>query len=311
MYELTVHGTPPGAEAEEAAQRGLNRIGAPQGITVMFSDNFVAEVRRQTGNPGYGGDRGAGVVAAKTIKRPEQGSLIIVNSSETRRLDVPELERLLAHEGGHALLHERGDHVASQHRSLVDYEWQWIMLCLGGLAIEEYRIEGALQAIGYDPGGTVQGNEHLEDSLVHLNAEVIWSLIDPDDTSPATMSRRVMTAQDVFTKILAYMAPYAGHDDAADPATLTPAGARHWRDYVGPLWQERRKVYQRIPDVRTGISAEDYTAVLRDGYALEMKQLHRIGFEPKGTDERPEFWRVATDARCTERHEAATHDAGS
>jgi len=311
MYELTVHGTPPGGEAEDAARRGLRRIGAPQGTHVMFSDRFVAEVRRQTGNPGYGSDRGAGVVAAKTINRPQEGSLIIVNSSETGGLDAADVERLLAHEGGHALLHERGEHVTKKHHELVDYEWQWIMLCLGGLAIEEYRIEAALQAIGYSPSATADGNEHLEDSLVHLNAEVIWSLIDPDDTSPATMAHRVMKAQDVFTKLLAYMAPYAGHDDAADPATLTPAGARHWRDYVGPLWQERLKVYQRIPDVRTCVPDEDYAAVLMDGYALEMKQLHRIGFEPKGTDERQEFWRVATDARCTERHEAAAHDARS
>lgn len=309
-YDVTVRGVTLSHGVEQAARQGLARVRTPIDTMIVFTDSFVDDVRHAIGSTAYQADRGSGVVAAKTIQLPTGGAEILVNMKEAGWLTTPEMERLLAHEGGHALLYSRDESMSVERQSLVDHEWQWRMMCLGGHAAEEFRIEKGLYELGFRPAVTVIGNEHVEDSLAHLNSEVVLTLLDPDDTTPQTMARRIFAAHSSTATLLAYLTAYAGHPDAADPTSLSARAARHWRDYIGPLWQERRRLYERLPDMFHAAESQGYDATLLALYGLEMKQLQRIGFDRSGSDLTSKFVRVATTSRCEERLAAAQDDLG-
>jgi predicted SprT family Zn-dependent metalloprotease len=123
----------------EAAETGLAAMGAPE-ATIIVTDNFVDTVCDLTGNPEYRIERGAGVVAAKTMST-DNGVVIALNASAIRSRDNDMIERLLAHEAGHVLMLERGEDVRGKQALADGAEWRWLMLCMCALAIDELRIE--------------------------------------------------------------------------------------------------------------------------------------------------------------------------
>jgi hypothetical protein len=169
-FEIVIHGNPPGPGFVSAAQRGLARINAPSNTSVVFTSSFVDEVQQATGDASYSAARGAGVVGGISVPNPAGGTTVFINTEESERFDSPEIERLLAHEGGHALLYSRGEAWREHDKSLMQYKWQWLMMLLGGVAAEEYRIESALRELGYGPSDSSSDIDHMEETLQLLNS---------------------------------------------------------------------------------------------------------------------------------------------
>ncbi|MBT0995487.1 hypothetical protein KIN34_14465 [Cellulomonas sp. DKR-3] len=288
-----------------AASEGLERVGAPDQTCVVFTDAFSEDVARFTGNASYNVGRGAGVVGARTIPASDGKSVVFVNTSEVRHRDPGEVERLLAHEGGHALLNHRGEDLGGR-RGLAGPNWQWEMLCLGALALDEARIETHLRALGYPPTDSIC-QEHFEDSLYVLNCDVSLALVETGDYV-AELARRIVVAQDHLSKLLAYLVPYAGAGGAASPSKLSAAGKRHWDDYVSDLWDARRSLYARCPDASEVVASADLDSLYLSGLQLEIDQLSRLGFERSGNDATEMFVRTATDRRCQHRMNAAIRE---
>ncbi|MFI8525712.1 hypothetical protein ACIGB8_14760 [Promicromonospora sukumoe] len=305
-FEVVIHGSDPGPDVVSAAQRGLGRINAPSDTSVTFTSSFVDDVRQATGDANYSTARGAGVVGGISVPKPAGGSAIFINTTESERFDSAEIERLLAHEGGHALLHSRSEAWREHDKNLIQHEWQWLMMLLGGVAAEEYRIESALRELGYGPSESSSDVDHMEDTLHLLNLGFLEAVVEPNEHSPADMAVMITREQSILTKALAYAAAFTDHPEASIPDSLSTSGARHWRDYVGPLWSERNRAYAAIPNALHTITENEYKAQLQSLYTLEMKQLSRIGFERSGTDATEQFIRIATVNRCNERFQAAS-----
>lgn len=289
-----------------AASAGLQRVGAPNQTRVVFTDAFSNDVARFTGNPSYSADRGAGVVGARTIPAPDGSSVVFVNAGEIRHRASDEVERLLAHEGGHALLNARGEDLNGR-RGLVGPNWQWEMLCLGAFALDEARIETHLRDLGYPPTSTIC-QEHLEDSLYVLNCDVSLALIDTG-VDIREFARRIVVAQDHLTKLLACLVPYLGTEGAASPHVLSAAGRRHWDDYLAGAWEARRSLYARCPDTSVPMAPADLNSFYLAALELELDQLSLLGFERSGDNATERFVRTASDERCEQRVNAALRES--
>lgn len=301
-FEIVVHGREPRPGAVDAMRRGLSRVNAPADTSTVFTDKFVDDIRQVTGNPTYEAKRGAGVTGAICLPHSDHSSQIFVNATEYERFDNIEMERLLAHEGAHAVLRSRDEAQGERpHDGLVDYEWQWAMMFLGGVAGEEFRVEAALRGLGYRPSDMTSTVNHMEHTLATLNNGFLETVWEASGFSPEEMADRIAREHFTLAIALAHLAAYADHPDVQIPANLSKAGMRHWRDYVGPMWPERKKVYANLPNALQPLTSDERDTQLRGLYALEMKQLERIGFEHTGSDTTGSFLRIATVKRCTER----------
>ncbi|MEV0466642.1 hypothetical protein AB0I30_23190 [Nocardia tengchongensis] len=283
----------------DAARDGLDAI-AVTDVTLLVTDSFTDRVRGLDNNPDYRADRGAGVVAARTMHTSD-GHIIVVNAPQLRRRDPADIERLLAHEGGHVLLGGRGEDIALRVRPARLTRWQWLLYCLGAIGIEEYRIEAALSELGYGESETCD-IEHLESTMSTLNEEILGSVLDPATSGdPLELERRVIHAQQWLVKFLACVAPY--RPARGLPALGVAAYAReNWGDYIGEHWQRRVEFYESIPSAHEPLDATDLDVVLRRGLVLEVELLRSLGFAyTTGTGGGYGFWRRGSNELFTRR----------
>jgi len=94
------------ADHAEAMAQGLASLNADD-VRVLATANFVETVAEVTGNSSYTADRGGGVAAARTVTGAG-GSVVIVNYDEVASRSRADVQRILAHEGGHVRIDARG-----------------------------------------------------------------------------------------------------------------------------------------------------------------------------------------------------------
>ncbi|MEV0688204.1 hypothetical protein AB0I35_30495 [Nocardia sp. NPDC050378] len=289
---LTTEGAGLDSSQVDAIEAGLNAIGAAEdSVEVIVTDNLVDKVRGLTGDPDYGADRGAGVVGAKTIPTAED-SVIVLNAPEFRRRGAADLERILAHEGGHVLLNRRGETLTGRRHLAGRPQWRWHLLCVGALALDEYRIERALAELGY-PTPESCDLDHFEPTMVAVN-EILNACVDPRSQNPQFFMEQVIRTQDWLSKYLAYAAPF--FPDGPPQAQARGHARANWNDYVGEHWHERATLYATVPSAREPMANPQFDAVLRRGLDLEIALLKQLGFEFTTQGEHYCFWRRGTDA---------------
>lgn len=283
-------------------EAGLAAMAEPD-AQIAIVDDFVETVRRLTENPAYSSGRGAGVVAAKTIHTPA-GDVIVFNAPELRDREDLQLERLAAHEAGHVKIGKRGEGVTGR-RHLAEADWRWLLLCLGALAIDEFRIERALADLGY-PVAVTGDVDYIDDAMFWLNCELMNALVDPASADTKKLHDSVVGTQDWLTKNLAYVAAY-NCDPALDLSGLSEHSRKNWDDYIAAHWAKRVEFYGTIPDARTPIGAAAFDSLLLEALDIEADLLRGLGF--RLSDGAPgydyDFRRIASDAQCGRRLQRA------
>ncbi|MER5218277.1 hypothetical protein ABT063_49285 [Streptomyces sp. NPDC002838] len=189
-------------------------------------------------------------------------------------------------------------------RNLVEADWEWWLLCLGGLALEELRIERQLMHLGYEVAGagTI---DHLTDSLYQLNAEIVLTLTDPASSDVETLASAVMQSQEWFSKHLSYFAAFRSDLSGAGLMDLPAHAKMNWDDYVGPTWEGRVDLYQQAPTSAESISDSDLNGLLREAGRQEAALLGMIGFRYTSERNGFSFRRVVSDDACDARVQRA------
>jgi hypothetical protein len=304
--DLTVVGQGFSSDRVDAMQTGLDAMGQPD-ASVIVTDDFVDTVCGLTDQSEYSTRRGHGVVGARTVF-VDGRSTIVVNAQETRGRSLDQIERLLAHEAGHAVLNDReeGSNGLASRRGLVPSEWEWWLLCIGGLALDELRIERSLADLGYPAAETATGDS-IERALHQLNVETMNALRDPASADVEKLREAITRTHDWFAKHLAYFAAPHPALTGARPAGLSTAAGRNWDDYVGSTWQGRIQLYDTSPTALEPASEAQLNDLLREGARQEAALLERIGFRyvPNAADDGFSFLRVISDAHCMNRIQRA------
>lgn len=288
-----------------AIEAGLTAMAEPD-ARIAIVDDFVGTVRQLTENPAYSAGRGAGVVAARTTHTPA-GDVIVINAPEVRDRDNLQLERLAAHEAGHVKIGKRGENVTGR-RHLVDSDWRWLLLCLGALAIDEFRIERALADLGY-PVAVTGDVDYIDDAMFWLNCELMTALVDPASADTRKFHDSVVGTQDWLTKHLAYVAAY-NDSSTPDLSRLSEHSRTNWDDYIAAHWAKRVELYGTIPDARTAIDTATLDGLLLKGLDIEADLLGCLGFRLSagGPGYDYDFRRIASDAQCDRRMQRAQEE---
>ncbi len=301
-----MRGTHPGAARVAAMERGVRAMGDPA-VSVVLTDDFDGTVRSITGSQTYSSDRGTGTVGAKTIDTP-QGSVVVVNGIALQDVDDFLLERLLAHESGHALMHARGERV-KEYRHLAATQWQWYLLCIAAYAIEEARIERRVGELGYPPSGSTSP-DHLADVLHATNVDLHILLTDPKSENVERLRDGVLGVLDRLTKVLAYVAAdVICSDRVLDLAGEGPSAQAYWDDYVAPTWGQRLDLYAGLPRATEEADVVTSTTFLAAGLSLETSLLRDVGFVFESYHNGYGFHRRVSDAVCVARYERALAQA--
>jgi hypothetical protein len=257
--------------------QGLSAVGALD-TPVIVTDDFVRTVSDLLGSDSYHADRGGGVVAAKTLKVPG-GSAIVVNYTAVDGESATLIERLLAHEGGHVLLDRRGGEELQGHRKNAETDHEWMLKCVAGLAVVEFRIELMLAEMGYPPAPSATVDS-IDEHIGITNAETFAAVVDPANAEdPARLRDSILAIMDHATKLLAYIAaPHVAGTAKFDPATLPAEGQADWADYFAPTWAKRLRLWGSVPSAARPIHVDAWRNKLRKGAALEADQLRHFGF---------------------------------
>jgi hypothetical protein len=275
-----------------ALTTGAAAMSAPN-ADVIVTTNFVPTIARLTGNTQYNVDRGAGTVGGKTVRTSSGDHFIVINWTAVRRYDLPELERLLAHEAGHVLLGRRNE-IADGRQYLASSEVDWEILCLGGFAAEEFRIERDLCDLGYDPAESVDPS-HMNDVLYDLNMSILDAVAGPSSQTVTAMRDSVMRAANNVSKALANLAAATITEKVASIADqLDDFGRPNWDDYLAPTWSSRLTLYRTFPAAREPL-AMDWDQALVELMDLERQQLRVLGFTYLGHPGGFKFHRIGTD----------------
>jgi hypothetical protein len=273
--ELIEDGCSVAANHAEAMTRGLASMHA-EDVQVIATNNFVQTVARMIEKPSYTAERGSGVVAARTVTGFD-GSVVVLNYPELSSLPPGGIERALAHEGGHVLINARGTEETSGNRDRTESDWQWLLKCLGALAIVELRIERSLAELGYEPSGAAASD--VEQSLLVTNIGVVSAVTSPASADPKHLHDTAITTLDHATKKLAYVAaPLIAGRSTFLPSELSAEGQANWADYVAPTWERRMTLWRSIPSVIEPIPVEKWRTIMREAAELEQAFLRSFGF---------------------------------
>jgi hypothetical protein len=299
---LTVEGRGLTDDRVDAMKAGLSAMGQAE-ATVVVTDGFVDTVRRLTSQAEYSTARGSGEVAARTVHVNDK-STVIVNAAVVRSRPTTDIERLLAHEAGHIQLNEREEGLEGR-RNLVSAEWAWLLLCIGSLAMDEWRIERSLGGLGY-PIAEWATIPSAELALHQLNVEVMEALLDPaNGADPKRLSEAVARTHDWYSKHLAYFAAWF-HLVRTGSAGFSARGKQNWDDYVGATWPGWLGLYEAVPTSFESINETNLNDLLRQAGKQEAALLSKIGFRYSTQGNSYSFKRVITDAHCAMRVQRAS-----
>ncbi|WP_436500381.1 hypothetical protein [Actinokineospora sp. HUAS TT18] len=264
-----------------------------------MSKDFDQTIRRlDHASHMYTAERGSGVAAARTMTLGGTPT-IILNGDVVSHCSTDDVERLLAHEGGHVALHVN-------HESITD--WPFKDHCSEGLAtlhgvaaasLEEFRIELLMARLGYPIAERASAGS-LDEQLFELSFKICTALTDPACANPRVFAKTMIEATQLMVTSLAYLAgAKTGRTQDFDVSQLSAFGAGFWDDVVAPSWSDRLNLYRSIPSAGTRESPARLADLLNRAVDVERKFLSDIGFTIT-EDERQQgawsFLRTASDA---------------
>ena len=287
-----------------AMQRGLDAIGQP-GLAVLVTADFVTAVERlNPDSPEYNAERGSGVVAAKTLYLPDAPALVVINGSAVLDRQDAEIERLLAHEGGHALLHEHGGSTPLPPLYTSYSPGLSVLHATAAVAIEELRIERRLAELGYPIAERAAPGE-IEERLFELSCEIFEALYDPRSADVWTFAKAVLEALHRMTVTLSYLAgPIVAGTGQFSRSQLSNFGQQTWTEVMSRSWHDRLQLYQQIPPAGTPYGHEQASADRAEAVEVDRKLLRDLGFTIGGGTRPGDQWsflRSGSDATLTAR----------
>lgn len=298
-------------DAKNAMQRGLDAIGEPQ-AAVIVSENFTTTVQRLDPTSGpYDTDRGYGVVGGRTINH-DGHTTIVINNAVISSASAVEIERLLAHEGGHVLLHAQDEAaiVVQPDRSTSGLAW---LRLIAELAIEEFRVERRAADAGYPVAGLATPSS-MNNQMFDFTCQVFEALHAPESDDVFIFASSVLAAQHRLTISLGYLAgAVVGGATSVDVDDLSMFGKQCWTEVIARSWQERLDLYRRIPPAGASWGGSLRATHLRQAAEVERKLLRDTGFTIQSNDVRSDtkwaFRTSGTDAMFDGRWQQLTAEA--
>jgi hypothetical protein len=279
--DLITDGVEVAAEQRSAMQRGLDAVDKSD-ETVVVTDDFVGVVEDLEQSTGYDADRGTGTVAGKTVRTPAGDTVIVLNGEMILSRPTLLIERLLAHEGGHASLHQHDE--ATDLPGIYEAFSSGIATLHATAAIgyEEFRIERRLAELGYPLSERAEADS-LDEQLLELAFGVANAARDPASQDPGAYARSVLTAMSNVTVTLAYLAgSIVGGAARLRLDQLSTFGKQTWSDVMRRSWRDRLELYQRIPAIGTPLDRHLISAHLRSAALIDRKLVHDLGFSIQG-----------------------------
>lgn len=269
-----------------AIQRGLDAV--DQGdVDVIVSGEFVESVEELDPDSGpYDTDRGFGTVGARTFRRQGQ-TTVVVNHAVMGEAPLDDVERLLAHEGGHAVLHA-ADEAMPALRNDRSTSGLAMLRGIASVAIEEYRVERRVLDAGYPEAGLAT-TDSLNNRLFDFSCTVAEATHDPASDDVITFANLVLIAQHRLTISLSYLAAAVIGGQVSFVADQLPNFARpYWTDTFDRSWRARLDLYRRIPAAGTPWGGSLAATHIRQASEVEHKLLRDVGFSIQSNDVRPD-----------------------
>jgi len=240
---------PPSSAAAIAA--GLARMGISD-VDVVVTEDFVKVVRDIAAEADYHDDRNGGRVAARTVPATGGGSIVVANWEVLANITDLEVERVLAHEAGHASIESRDespwDRVAAWFS---DHWWNRQVAYGAAVAIDEFRCEAAVYAAGYSIGAGLT-DEDVADDLFGLNLQLIGA--DHEYQSHLDVERLRDDVLKTAVFHLRYMGKVAArylHGVPVDPSGMNRFARANWEAFVEPTWSQFLDLYRTVPEAIT------------------------------------------------------------
>jgi len=291
---VTVEITGAGAEQDAAIRVGLAAVGV-QDVVVRYTGEFVGNVHDVLATTGYDTARGAGEVAAKTM-RSASGSVIVFNAAVVAdNLSLAGLERLAAHEGAHVRQHGVDEDSLPVPPAPFG---RWELFGIGKRGLEEFLAERAVLDAGYGPCDWTQPGDLL-DLLEDVNLGLIDAIcFNPESAAdPMVFASKILRVLRDLVVGLAYLAAARLAQDV-DLPPADPLVIAEWDDTVASTWDARLELYAQVPP---GFWLPDDVDLLLVATELERALLQSLGFEFREGG----FWRVATEDAISRRVERA------
>lgn len=248
-------------------------------LDVHVTNDFVKVVRDIAADAGYHDDRNGGRVAARTVTTAGK-SIVVANWAVLADLTNPEVERLLAHEAGHASIDSRGESLwGGIDAPFGDHWWNRQVARGVAVAVDEFRCEAAVYDAGYPPGIGLE-DEDVAEGLFGLNIQLLGA--DHDYQSHLDVER---LRNDVLRAVvfhLRYMGKVAArdlHGVPVDPGGMNRFARANWEAFVEPTWRRLLNVYRSVPTATTpwvGRAPMDVGVALVDLVAILMTS---VGYE--------------------------------
>lgn len=231
-----------------AMTAGLAKMGSLN-VDVVVTEDFVNVVRDVTADASYHDDRNGGRVAARTIPAADGGWIVVANWEVLADLTYLEIERVLAHEAGHAHIESRDESPVGRVSALFAEHWWNRGVAYGAaVAIDEFRCEAAAYAAGY-PTGPGLADEDVALDLFGLNVQLLSA-----DHQYQTHLDVERLREDVLRTVvfhLRHMGKVAArclHGVPVQPSGLNRFARVNWEVLIEPTWSRFLEVYRTVPD---------------------------------------------------------------
>jgi hypothetical protein len=277
-----------------AMTAGLAKMGSPD-LDVIVTQTFVKAVREVTGEADYHVDRNGGRVAARTVHAEGCGPIVVANWEVLVDLTDFEVERVLAHEAGHASIESSDESPwARVDAHFADHWWNRQLAYGAAVAIDEFRCEAAVYAAGY-PTGPGLADEDVADDLFGLYVQLLGA--DYEYQSHLDVER----LRDDVLKTVVFHVRYMGkiaarylHGVPVELSGINRFARANWEAFVEPTWDQFLDVYRTVPNamIRWPGTAPTEAAIALVGVVAS--QMTSFGYE--ATED--SFWiRMSADDR--------------
>jgi hypothetical protein len=287
------------AETHDAIERGVALLVSDhRAVRVLVTGNLEQAVRREMADhpeaASFTADRLGGAVAGKTICGSTESVIVIDARWLQPREDHPDPYRLLAHEGGHVALHQRGES-ADGRRRLVQTRADWMLLAGAAVALEEYRIERALRQLGLPAG--VDHWSAMPATLFNFVAEFVDGLVSRYPKEPIKRTHDTLIGA---AHQLAVALHYLAAQDPDGELPDDPYARGFWQRFVSFTWPTLTALSATVPDASTPWPADRLDARLLQLTAHRRDWFAQLGFrlEPEANPEDYYFRVLLGDAQC-------------
>jgi hypothetical protein len=273
-------------------------------VTSEMARSLAARIDRYYSTP-FHQKRIMGRVTAKTVTDHASSTEILVDAvalqPDVRSHVDASLERVLAHEGRHLVLRQRGEDAHSCVRALSPTP-EDLTIWIAALAIEEYRIETALCA----NGSFSLAYEHVLPGALDDWSAALTTAMDKWGSNQGPILLEL--ANEIITRS-AYVAAAHHNGEPLGNALLShPA----WTKLVGECWDDLLELTQHAPSADETVEMDDLLRIITEAARLVASWCAHLGFRIDADEGGPyliaveELPRVPVAAAQTEARGAAT-----